>query len=247
MDSSLESSPIMEMTESIARQTSFTLSLARRVGTAHARNSNLVFSPLSIHAVLGLLAAGSRGETEKQILSVLCSDSADELTFLSSQIVSPLLADGSAAGGPKLAFANGVWVDASLSLKPSFREVVTSAYKAEAKAVDFRSKANEAREDVNSWVHTLTGGLINELLPTGSVDNNTRLILGNALYFKGDWDKKFDSSQTIESDFYLLDGSTVQAPFMTTEDKQYLTSYDDFKVSGSLQARCEIKGGVLHV
>ncbi|PKA65924.1 Serpin-ZX [Apostasia shenzhenica] len=220
----------MALRESIARQTSFSLRLGKTVSSALARDSNLVFSPLSIHAALALVAAGSKGKTQEQILSILHSDSADDLTSLSSQIVSLILADGSAAGGPKLAFANGVWVDASVSLKNSFREAVTSAYKAEAKAVDFQSKADEVREDVNSWVHTLTGGLIKELLPLGSVDSNTKLILGNALYFKGAWDRKFDASQTIESDFYLHDGSTIQAPFMTTKDKQYISSYNDFKV-----------------
>lgn len=94
------------------------------------------------------------------------------------------------------------------------------------------AKADDARQEVNSWVQNRTGGLINELLPSGSVDETTRLVLGNALYFKGAWDQRFDASQTKDSEFYLLDGSTIQVPFMSTKEKQYLSAYNDFKVLG---------------
>ncbi|KAK8953340.1 Serpin-ZXA [Platanthera guangdongensis] len=271
----------MDLREAIAHQTSFSLQLASHVSSSLVSGSNLAFSTISIHAALALVAAGSKGETLQQILSVLRSGSVTELRALSSQIADVVLADGSPSGGPRLTFANGVWVDASLSLKPTFTEVLTSAYKAETKSVDFMGKAAlpakktdtgsgretsclkaarrsflpissqserragdareqrninsnrlavEAREEVNSWVQGKTGGLIEELLPSGSVDNMTRLVLGNALYFKGGWHERFDSSLTKDSDFYLLDGSVVRAPFMTSKKKQYLSDYDDFKV-----------------
>jgi len=107
---------------------------------------------------------------------------------------------------------------------------VTSSFKAEAKAVDFQSKAVEVAKEVNSWVENVSAGLIKELLPAGSVDSTTRLVFGNALYFKGAWERKFDASETKESEFFLLDGNSVQAQFMTTKEKQYVSSYDDFSV-----------------
>ena len=80
-----------------------------------------------------------------------------------------------------------------------------------------------------SWVENVTAGLIKELLPSGSVDSNTRLVLGNALYFKGAWEKKFDASETKDSEFFLLNnGSPVQVQFMTSKEKQFVSSYDDF-------------------
>lgn len=84
--------------------------------------------------------------------------------------------------------------------------------------------------EVNSWVEKETNGLIKELLPSGSVDGSTRLILANALYFKGAWNDKFDSSQTKDYDFYLIDGSSVQVPFMTSKKKQFISTFDGFKV-----------------
>ncbi|KAJ0963411.1 hypothetical protein J5N97_028533 [Dioscorea zingiberensis] len=222
----------MDLRDSIANQTSFALRLANHVGARIAADSNLAFSPLSLHVVLGLIAAGSKGPTRDQILSILGSASPDDLSSLSSQTVSVVLADASGGGGPRIVFSNGVWVDASASLKPSFKQIVTETYKAEAKAVDFQSKADEVAKEVNSWVNNMTSGLIKELLPSGSIDHNTRLVFGNALYFKGAWDKKFDATETTDSEFHLLNGSSVQVPFMTSKEKQFLSAHDGFKVLG---------------
>ena len=83
---------------------------------------------------------------------------------------------------------------------------------------------------MNSWVEKVTSGLIKELLPPGSVDQTTRLVLGNALYFKGAWTEKFNVSETRDSEFHLLDGTSVQAPFMSSGKDQCIACYDDFKV-----------------
>nr|CAD1841352.1 unnamed protein product [Ananas comosus var. bracteatus] len=114
----------MDLRESIAHQTAFSLRLAKSVATAEAASSNLAFSPLSLHALLCLVAAGSKGQTLDQLVSFLGSgaaaaaasaaDAAD-LTALASQVVEIVLADASAVGGPRVAFANGVWIDGSLS------------------------------------------------------------------------------------------------------------------------------------
>jgi serpin B len=91
-------------------------------------------------------------------------------------------------------------------------------------------QAAEVAGEVNSWVEKLTAGLIKEILPQGSVDSSTRLVLGNALYFKGAWTEEFDASKTKEGEFHLLDGSSVQAPFMSSTDEQYISSRDNLKV-----------------
>ncbi|KAK9165282.1 hypothetical protein Scep_000473 [Stephania cephalantha] len=269
----------MDMKEVITQQTHLSLQLTKRVLSDEAKESNLVFSPLSIHVVLSLIAAGSSGQTLDQLLSFLGSKTINHLNSFASELVSLVLADGSVGGGPRLSFANSVWIEKSLPIKPSFTEVVQNLYKAAAKPVDFQTKestkrneenvvvvlclendhvysglpslsyftfanrvfvivvsgnyiAVEVTNDVNSWAESETGGLIKEVLPSGSVDSSTRLILANALYFKGSWDEKFEASSTKEHDFHLLDGSSVQVPFMTSEKKQYIGAFDGFKVLG---------------
>nr|XP_043639517.1 serpin-ZX-like [Erigeron canadensis] len=195
-------------------------------------NSNVVLSPLSIQLVLGLIAAGSEGQTLDQLLSLLEVNTIEELNALSSQLVSSIMTDASKSGGPRLAFVNGVWVDQTISLKDSFKQVVGTVYKAITKQVDFQSKADEVTEEVNLWAKNHTNSLIEKMLPPDAVDRYTRLILANALYFKGVWKEKFDPSLTIEHDFHLLDGSKVQVPFMTTMKDQLVGEYDGFKVLG---------------
>lgn len=223
---------------SIAQQTGFALRLAAALSSPSSSASgagagNAVFSPLSLHVALSLVAAGAGGATRDQLVSALGGagpGAAQGLHALAEQVVQLVLADASGAGGPRVAFANGVFVDASLSLKPSFKEVAVGKYKAEAHSVDFQTKAAEVAGQVNSWVEKVTSGLIKELLPAASVDHTTRLVLGNALYFKGAWTEKFDASKTKDGKFHLLDGSSVQAPFMSSTKKQYLSSYNNLKV-----------------
>lgn len=155
-----------------------------------------------------------------------------DLNELASQLVTLVFADGSASGGPRLSFVNGVWVDQSLGFKDGFKDVVENVYKAVSNHVDFQTKAVEVATEVNSWAEKQSNGLIKEILPNGAVNNSTRLVFANAVYFKGAWSEKFDPSKTKDSDFHLLDGSKVQVPFMTTKKKQFVREYDGYKVLG---------------
>lgn len=222
----------MDIQQSIINQTQVSITLASHLLSKKSLNSNTVFSPLSIHVVLGLVAAGSKGETLDQLLSFLKTNTVDDLNTLSSQLVTLVFADGSPSGGPRLSFANGVWVEQTLSLKPSFKQVVDTVYNAASNQVDFQTKAIEVANEVNLWAEKQTSGLIKEILPSGAVDSTTKLIFANAVYFKGTWSEKFDPSKTKDQDFHLIDGSKAQVPFMTSKKKQFVRSYDGFKVLG---------------
>ncbi|VAI21034.1 unnamed protein product [Triticum turgidum subsp. durum] len=216
---------------SIAHQTRFALRLASTISSnPKSAASNAVFSPVSLHVALSLLAAGAGSATRDQLVTTLGTGEVEGLHALAEQVVQFVLADASSAGGPHVAFANGVFVDASLLLKPSFQELAVCKYKAETQSVDFQTKAAEVATQVNSWVEKVTSGRIKDILPSGSVDNTTKLVLANALYFKGAWTDQFDSSGTKNDYFYLPDGSSVQTPFMSSMDDQYLSSSDGLKV-----------------
>ncbi|CAH2048267.1 unnamed protein product [Thlaspi arvense] len=90
--------------------------------------------------------------------------------------------------------------------------------------------AEEVRMEVNSWVQDRTNDLIKNLLPDGSVTKETERVYANALYFKGTWKNPFDEDDTRDRDFHLLDGSSVSVPFMSSNEDQYITAYDGFKV-----------------
>ncbi|KAL9446118.1 hypothetical protein AB3S75_013901 [Citrus x aurantiifolia] len=222
----------MDVRESISNQTDVALSLTKHVALTEAKDSNLVFSPSSIHVLLSLISAGSNGPTLDQLLSFLKSKSNDQLNTFASELVAVVFADGSPSGGPRLSVANGVWIDKSLSLKNTFKQVVDNVYKAASNQVDFQTKAAEVSREVNMWAEKETNGLVKEVLPPDSVDNSTRLIFANALYFKGAWNETFDSSKTKDYDFHLLNGGSIKVPFMTSKKNQFVSAFDGFKVLG---------------
>ncbi|KAL3637177.1 hypothetical protein CASFOL_019476 [Castilleja foliolosa] len=220
----------------IVNQSDVALTLTKHVFSTKPKDGDgdgdgdLVFSPLSIYVVLGMIAAGSDGPTRHQLLRYLKAKSVQQLTSQASQLVTVLFADGAPLGGPRLSFANGVWVDKSLNLDPAYKQIVENNFRSALDLVDFKSKADDARQEVNTWAEKKTSGIIKELLPPDSVDSETRIILANAVYFKGTWNQKFDPSLTKNHVFFLLNGSSAEVPFMTSEKKQYISSFKDFKV-----------------
>ncbi|KAF7068419.1 hypothetical protein CFC21_074190 [Triticum aestivum] len=204
--------------------------LARRLADGSV-DDNLVFSPLSIYTALALLAAGARDATLDEILRVLGARSRSELENFVSHMAADALQDRSASGGPRIAFACGIWSDLTRCLKLSFREAVVGTYKAEASSVDFRGTPEAARSQINGWAAQVTRNLIDSVLPAGSISPATRVVLGNAMYFKGNWeDQPFDKRHTAHEPFYRLDRSQVDVPFMQSSDSQFVAVHDGFKV-----------------
>nr|XP_017240588.1 PREDICTED: serpin-ZX-like [Daucus carota subsp. sativus] len=186
--------------------------------------SNFVISPVSFQIILSLIATGATGRTLDQLLSFLGSKSIDDLNFLSSKVVEITTRqvgdDNNLAASPLVTMVSGAWIDKSFGLKPSFKGTLTDVYKAEARAVDFATRATEVTEEVNKWAQDATKGLIKELLRSGCLGNDTALVFANALYFKGSWDRKFDSERSMNKDFKLLNGQIVQVPSMTTKKRE---------------------------
>ncbi|KAJ0789404.1 putative Serpin family protein [Helianthus annuus] len=125
------------LVQSISNQTHVSTTLATHL-FSNKHDSNVVFSPLSIQNLLSLLASGSKDQTLDQLLDFLKADTTDNLKSLYLQLVSSILADGSPTGGPKLSFANAVWVHKTLTLKPSFKQVVDTVYKGVCEQADFK-------------------------------------------------------------------------------------------------------------
>ncbi|KAG7572392.1 Serpin superfamily [Arabidopsis suecica] len=218
----------MDLGKSIENQNNVVVRLAKQVIDTIANGSNLVFSPTSINVLLSLIAAGSSPNTKEEILSFLMSPSTDHLNALLAKI---------SDSGPErsdlcLSAANGVWVDKSVSLKSSFKELLENSYKATCSQVDFATKPGDVIDEVNTWAEVNTNGLIKKILSRDSIETirSSTLILANAVYFKAAWNRKFDAKLTKDNDFHLLDGNTVKVPFMISYEDQYLRDYDGFQV-----------------
>ncbi|CAM0879340.1 unnamed protein product [Alopecurus aequalis] len=211
--------------------TALSAGLATCLADQNSYSKNLVFSPLSIYAALALLAAGARGDTLDEILRVVGARSPGELEELVARVsAAGALKDQSDSGGPHVAFACGIWSELTCPLKPAFLDAVVGKYKAEASAVDFVRNSEAAREQINAWVAQATNNLIKSVFARGSITSDTRVVLGNAIYFKGKWEHPFDKNRTTNKLFHLIHGGTVDVPFMQSSDRQFIAVHDGFKV-----------------
>ncbi|CAH9123898.1 unnamed protein product [Cuscuta epithymum] len=210
------------------------LMLAKHViSAAIERGENVALSPLSITTLLGMIGGGSQGGAPDQLSGFLDPVSTNNVIKKSGafDFVTSIFSDGSrSSGGSALTGGNGVWIDKSLTLKPAYKDHIESSYNALIQSVDFREKVSEVIDEVNAWVEKKTGGLIRQLLDERTVTPQTIVVLANALHFKGAWANEFDVANTMDRDFYLMDGASVQVPFMSSSEKQYLKAFDGFKV-----------------
>ncbi|KAK9912083.1 hypothetical protein M0R45_035958 [Rubus argutus] len=222
----------MDLKQSISDQTDVGLEITKQLLQTEFKDKNMAYSPLSIHMVLSLIAAGTNGPKLDQFLSFLKSKSIDDLKSLALKLVTSVLADASPGGGPCLNIANGFWVDQSQPLEHSYKKVALNSYKAALNQVDFKANPEKVRIEVNSWINKETKGLIPEILPPNSVTSGTSHIFANTLYFKATWDDQyFNASSTRNGEFHLLNGDSVMGvPFMTSGGSHFITAFEGFKV-----------------
>ncbi|KAK1666875.1 hypothetical protein QYE76_055034 [Lolium multiflorum] len=229
----------MELAAAARDEAAFAMRVLRQLacgggggGGGNASGSNIAVSPLSIHAALTLLGAGAKGATLDQIVAFLGPAGGAAHAALASHVALRVLSDsaGGDGGGPKVRFANGVWVDAAMRLKPGYAAVVSEHYRAQAHPASFKHAPEEARAQINRWFESATAGRIKDLLPKHSVSTATLAVLGNALYFKGAWCSKFDPALTLYDTFHLPAGGHVRAPFMSSGKQQHIVCRSGYKV-----------------
>jgi len=110
--------------------------------------------------------------------------------------------------------ANALWGQQGYPFQPAFLDVLAQNYGAGLRLLDFKGAPEPARQTINRWVEEQTAEKIKDLLPEGSIDALTRLVLTNAIYFNAGWLHPFEVSATQDGTFHLLDGSTVTVPMM---------------------------------
>ena len=193
----------------VASNNAFALELYGRLKTT---NDNLFFSPFSISSCLVMTYAGARNNTASQM--------ADVLHFGTNQIQSEfgdlnrLLNRTENKNGIELITANGLWLQSGHALSPEFLTNARQHYDAEVKQVEFGDNSDLARADINKWVKEKTKGKIADIIPPGILSRDAKLVLINAIFFKGTWKTKFDRKQTRDFQFHLNDHETVQCSMM---------------------------------
>ncbi|KAF6345616.1 serpin family B member 9 [Rhinolophus ferrumequinum] len=161
---------------------------------------NVFYSPVSISSALAMVFLGAKGNTAAEIAQVLFLNTEKDIHggFQS------LLAEVNKPGTKYLLrVASRLFGEKTYEFLSTFKESCLRFYHAELEQLSFAKAAEPSREHINTWVSKKTEGKIQDLLPVNSINEQTRLVLVNAIYFKGRWAEEFDKTRTREMPFQI--------------------------------------------
>ena len=187
--------------------------------------ANRALSPASIEFALTMTARGAEGDTRSEMLAAMgglpeasfFADGAATAAQLGEAAAKslPWVPKGEdAKPGVSLHIANRLFGQSEYEFQPAFLDDLKSYFGAPLERANFRGDPDGERKRINEWVAEKTADKIDELLPDGSLDSLTRLVLVNAVYFKAAWQTPFNENATTDEDFTLEGGERVKVPTM---------------------------------
>jgi len=195
------------------------------------QQGNLFLSPQSISTALVMTYAGARGDTATQMARTL------HLSLPQAQVppayaaLLKILNPGGTERGYRLSIANRLWGQRGEPFLDDFLAVTRRDFGAELGLVDFKTNAGGARDEINAWVLQQTGNKIRDLIPSGVLGPTTRLVLANAIYFRGDWAKQFAKDATKDQPFHVAPGRDVTVPLMFAKTRAGFAAHADDKLT----------------
>ncbi|XP_016319861.1 leukocyte elastase inhibitor-like [Sinocyclocheilus anshuiensis] len=207
-----------------AANTQFSLNLFKKISGGNT-SKNVFYSPISISSALAMVSLGAKGNTAVQMFKVLSFTNPpkpgaatpaphvkeDQIHSSFNKLMRELKKPGVQY---VLSLANRLYGEQSYQFVEKFLNDTKRYYEAKLEEVDFKKKSEAACVDINKWVEKKTQGKIKDLLPQGSIDAMTRLVLVNAIYFKGNWEKKFPKEATSDGQFKLNKTQTKPVKMM---------------------------------
>ncbi|KAM9224479.1 serpin B11 isoform 1-T2 [Dugong dugon] len=189
---------------------------------------NIFFSPLSLLYALSMILLGARRNSAEQMEKVLhfnhvveslkpgfkdsskCSQAGrihSELGALLSQIKQP-------DSNYTLSIANRLYGTKMMAFHQQYLTCSEKLYQAQLKTVDFEHSPEETRKTINAWVESKTNGKVTNLFGKGTIDPSSVMVLVNVIYFKGQWQNKFQERETSKTPFQLGEGKSVTVDMM---------------------------------
>ena len=189
----------------------FGLELFKQMADSGLASKNIMMSPLSVSAALSMTYNGARAQTKEAFDNTMHFNglTLEEVNQSAKQLTDALL-----SVDPKvtLNIANSIWYKQGFLVESDFITRNQTYYYAEVQSLDFN--ASQSVNTINSWVDDNTNHKISKIVEM--LNPNDRMLLINAIYFKGDWRNRFDASQTDSKPFYLENGQSVTASMMQT-------------------------------
>lgn len=208
----------------------FAMNMYKVMGDSNA-GKNVFYSPISIIEAYGMLQAGTKGDGAAEMAQAFGIPQESMPDTL--QKINAYLADKTERPYT-LSMANAVWVDNGFPMNADYMKTVKEKYLSGAFNCNFAGDAETERKRVNDWVASNTANKIMDLMPSGSINGGTKLVLTNAIYFKANWDKQFKEEDTREEDFTLDTGSKVKVKMMNQTKPGCSYFSDDETIAASL-------------
>ena len=209
--------PIVQTATVVQGNNAFALALYAKLRAED--QGNLFLSPYSISTALAMTYAGAKGKTAAEMAEVLHFTVPQEQLHPAFAALAAKLHGDIKKEGYQLRIANRLWGQAGYHFLPTFLQVTRDHYGAELAQVDFAQDTEAARHTINAWVEEKTEEKIKDLLAQGVLDSGTTLVLTNAIYFKGDWQRKFEAKATKDAPFLLTPQEKVTVPMMRQRGK----------------------------
>ena len=187
---------------------------------------NVFISPWSLSSALSMTYEGARGDTADEMKNVMHLPDAEARQSSFARLFNDINKKDKKY---LLYTANALWAQEGFDFLPEYFNLVEKYYAGKASNVDFAGDLEESRKTINKWVEDNTNNKIKDLFPPNSLDSLTRLVLTNAVYFKGNWDKQFDKQATYKDDFMVSNDKTVQVDMMSLHDEDF-NYYEDDKL-----------------
>ena len=188
-----------------------------------SENKNVFYSPYSLSSAFAVLTEGANGKTKEEIDSVFGFPSTDILRPNFAEIFNEI---NSGSKDYSLRTANDLWIQKDFKVLPEYLKITRDYYGAKVTNLDFVRETEKSRQIINHYIEKQTNGKITNLIPYGMLDSNTRLVITNAVYFKGKWEIPFKKDDTELEDFFTPSG-VVKVPMMNKEDSSYYYAETD--------------------
>lgn len=209
---------------------SFAFEFLQQMNQDPSKQSNIFYSPYSIFTALAMTYEGAKGNTASEMADVLKIPQDNESFH---NYVESLYTYLNKNDSYTISTANALWIKENYEILDTFLSTVESYYHATSQSIDF-SDPIQASEIINQWVEDHTNNLIKDLVPPSAIDPALcRLILTNAIYFKGTWKIQFDEANTTDRSFELPTGQIKEVSTMKligTEDTFNYTETETVQV-----------------
>lgn len=210
----------------IESENSFAFNIFRNVVENAGLSENIIISPLSISSALSMTLNGANGTTREAMLNTLSMNgiTPEQINISYKDLTEALLTVDKRV---LMTIANSVWTEDRITAKKTFIDVLTDYYNAESKSFSITDPA--APDKINEWIGDKTNGLITKMID--KLEDNTVMLIINAIYFKGKWKLQFDEKYTGQEPFYKPGGESVEVPMMKQTDDFKVLDGDGFLIA----------------